>query len=599
MAQEGQWWYDHEIIVDPADSNVIFLGGIHLRRFDGSEWSLFTNGLHEDQHTMAWAGSRLIVGNDGGVWSSEDSGSSWTNHNSNLVITQFYDGSLHPADPHFALGGSQDNGTQTWSGDPAWRRIFPGDGADNAISFVRPGERWLVSFQGLEIVRVGEGGRQFLDADDGIEKTGASFIGRVEKSPVIDNLVLAATDNLWKSPDFFDAARPSWAANSPDLRSPQGEPVSITAIAFAESDVTGSIYGFGAADGTLSITPNGGSSWINLDSNNSVPDRYVTDLAFDPRDPNTLYVTLSGFDEGTPGRPGHVFKTRNALSSLPVWENISPPVNIPHNTIVVDHVDTGNVYVGTDLGLFSSSNAGVDWVRHGPDSGLPNVAVFDLQISNTTGRLVAFTHGRGAFANSTISKIDSAPVIESAILSRNGQIVESSDAGQSGLRVTVNGRGFTPTTEVSVNNVPVITRIPADPGLASTQRAVDLDENVLARGTAGPLNLRAKNLAPVSGLSNVVTAGRLTGLEIVSIKVKPKATGFLLKIVGFGFQPGAAVEVNDLAGRSVPVKSTAFIGGDSLKVKVTQGAPPPGTPIQVRAINSTGIRSNLFVTVSR
>jgi hypothetical protein len=96
-----------------------------------------------------------------------------------------------------------------------------------------------------------------------------------------------------------------------------------------------------------------------------------------------------------------------------------------------------------------------------------------------------------------------------------------------------------------------------------------------------------------------VTAGRLTGLEIVSIKVKPKATGFLLKIVGFGFQPGAAVEVNDLAGRSVPVKSTAFIGGDSLKVKVTQGAPPPGTPIQVRAINSTGIRSNLFVTVSR
>jgi hypothetical protein len=31
------------------------------------------------------------------------------------------------------------------------------------------------------------------------------------------------------------------------------------------------------------------------------------------------------------------------------------------------------------------------------EAGFPNVAVFELQINNTTGRLVAFTHGRGAF----------------------------------------------------------------------------------------------------------------------------------------------------------------------------------------------------------
>jgi hypothetical protein len=34
----------------------------------------------------------------------------------------------------------------------------------------------------------------------------------------------------------------------------------------------------------------------------------------------------------------------------------------------------------------------------GPEIGMPNVAVFDLKINPATNRIVAFTHGRGAFA---------------------------------------------------------------------------------------------------------------------------------------------------------------------------------------------------------
>jgi hypothetical protein len=33
----------------------------------------------------------------------------------------------------------------------------------------------------------------------------------------------------------------------------------------------------------------------------------------------------------------------------------------------------------------------------GPDRGMPNVAVFDLEINPDASRLVAFTYGRGAF----------------------------------------------------------------------------------------------------------------------------------------------------------------------------------------------------------
>src|SRR5712692_4934282 len=113
---------------------------------------------------------------DGGIWSSTNGGTSWTNHNTHLSITQFYDGSLHPTDPHFALAGSQDNGTEQWTGTHAWQWIFGGDGADNAISSSHPNTHWAVSFQRLNIRRTTDGGASFTTADTGIDHTNAPFI---------------------------------------------------------------------------------------------------------------------------------------------------------------------------------------------------------------------------------------------------------------------------------------------------------------------------------------------------------------------------------------------------------------------------------------
>jgi hypothetical protein len=43
-------------------------------------------------------------------------------------------------------------------------------------------------------------------------------------------------------------------------------------------------------------------------------------------------------------------------------------------------------------------DAAGSWTHIGPESGMPNVAAFDLQASAAARRLIAFTHGRGAFA---------------------------------------------------------------------------------------------------------------------------------------------------------------------------------------------------------
>ena len=313
-----QCWYSHVIMVDPANANVLYAGGVPLWKFDGTNWTEISktvsdpaHGIHVDQHSMAFAGRRLIVGNDGGVWSTTDGGSTWTDHNTSLAIAQFYDGSLHPTDRDFALAGAQDNGSVKWMGTNDWQWIDFGDGGDNAISSSNPDTDWMVCRKELNVLRTTNGGTSFVAADSGIDKANVPFIARLAKCPANDDVMIAGTDNLWKSTNFFSGTSASWSSNGPEMTT------ALSAVAFAPSDTTCNTYAFGTGDGTLRLTFDGGANWRVIDAANAVPNRYVTALAFDPTNANVLYVTLSGFDEGTSGQPGHLFKTDDALGPPP------------------------------------------------------------------------------------------------------------------------------------------------------------------------------------------------------------------------------------------------------------------------------------------
>jgi hypothetical protein len=381
-------WYDHDLIVDPMNTNILYLGEVRLWKYNFSSWLDITDNIHFDQQRLAWAGNRLLVCNDGGVWSTTDGAISWTNHSTNLDITQFYQGSLHPTNPNFGLGGAQDIGTEIWKGPLPWAFFFDGDGGYNAISSRRPNTDWAFSSQSLQIYRTMDGGNSYLSAISGLNTFNALFIAPFKKSMANDDVLIAGTDNIWKTTNFFSGVTPTWFANGPKLME------NITALAFAPSDTNGQTYALGTlSSGFVILTTNGGITW----STNTQFARYVSGLAFSPVDANTLYVTLSSFDDPAFQPLGHVFKTTNALAATPSYFNASPPVDIPHNTVAVDPFNPANVYVGTDIGIWKSTDAGASWLHMGPETGMPNVAVFDLETS-PAGRLVAFTHGRGAFA---------------------------------------------------------------------------------------------------------------------------------------------------------------------------------------------------------
>ena len=67
----------------------------------------------------------------------------------------------------------------------------------------------------------------------------------------------------------------------------------------------------------------------------------------------------------------------------------------PVNSIVIDPANSNRLFCGCDIGVFRTDNAGMSWTPW--DEGLPNVAVFDLQIHGPRRLLRSATHGRSVW----------------------------------------------------------------------------------------------------------------------------------------------------------------------------------------------------------
>lgn len=384
-------WFALRLSVDPRDADTLFAGGVRLWKCAACgaapRWTPAPADLHADQHALAWAGARLVAGNDGGVWSSTDGGATWSAHNDGLAVTQFWAGCLHPWRSDWALGGSQDNGAARWSGAQGWAWVgVAGDGGSCAVSSSAPDTHWE---EGLLRTLDGAATR-WQDASVGIDWSEPKvFVTPIAKCPANDDVFVAALTSVWRSDDFFRASAPAWTVNG----GPWGE--TLSAVAFAPGDGECRTYAVGSRGGrVLRLTTDSGATWLDLDPGGVLPAGYVSALAFDPSHSGALYVAYARFS-GAPG--GHLFRATNVFGGAPAWTDVGPPVDLPHNTLAFDPARPGTLYVGTDDGLWVSSDGGLDWTRHGPAEGLPRVPVYDVQVSPGARRVVAFTHGRGAF----------------------------------------------------------------------------------------------------------------------------------------------------------------------------------------------------------
>lgn len=379
------------------------------------------NGTHGDHQTwlvVPRAGANTVyVGDDGGIWRSEDAGNkNWTGTSKTSLASTINAGGLQIATLYqltvmqdgtasVTIGGAQDSGILRLPPAPAPPPLPTGpqpwsgtsnDGIDIAFDKINPNEAYSIQ-------NSCDGDRLFKSTTSGSgswsDITGCSgcpppppactipsserltFQNRLAVDPSNAGYVYlgGSAGSVFRTTDggssFQTLTTPASGRYISSLDIAPGNPANLVIAADRKIFVTTH-----ALDPTVPFQDVTGTN---------LPSRFVTRVAFDPNDPTVIYATLSGFGVG------HVF--RKTITNAD-WTDISPLVNIPVNAVALDGGSNPAIlYIGTDLGVLRRSVAdGAAW-EVVDDLHLPNATVSDLAINTQAGVLRAATWGRGVF----------------------------------------------------------------------------------------------------------------------------------------------------------------------------------------------------------
>ncbi len=421
-----QCFYDNVVTTVPDDANTVYLGGnasdiedaqgnylaspgAVFRSTDGGNRWFFAapsvasdtatasqRAIHADIHAIAFEPNNpnaIWVGNDGGVARSRDGGATWDHPNNGLGTLQFIGIGVHPTNPDIVFGGMQDNGKAKWNGT-RWVGIDTGDGGFSEIDPFDPTIWYSTRFNLPTIMQFQRNSNsgsappdEWENKTEGIGRDRVGFYAIFEPDRSTPGVLYWGTFRLYRTINRGD----SWQVISPDLTRGVQTRGYLTAIKVAPSDAR-TIY-TGSSDGLVYVTRDLGRNWTNT-TRAPLPNRFVSDLAIHPTDPNIAYAVYAGYNRNTQQTPGHVFRTTDGGAT---WADVSNNLpDIPANAIEVDPKNPNEIYVGTDLGVFFSSDGGVSWAPL-TQGGFPFVPVYDLDINNTTRYIYAATHGRGIY----------------------------------------------------------------------------------------------------------------------------------------------------------------------------------------------------------
>ncbi len=446
-------FYFGNLIVDPKDENKVFKpdGPLLVSVNGGRSFSVVSGNAHGDFHDV-WINSAnaniVYATDDAGLWRSEDGGTRWK-HQLNLPVAQFYHVSVDNADPYHVYGGLQDN--SSWVGDSSypggvtnsrWENMYGGDGF---WMFEDPSDPAYIyaEAQGGEIGRVNRYTHEVRPIQPlpqyGEKKLRFNWNTPIHMSPNEKGTIYIGAEFLFRSRDHGQ----SWERISPDLttndpeKQKQEESGGVTVdnsaaemhtsiYSISESPKNGQIIWVGTDDGNLQITRDGAKTWTNVVGN--VPDlpkySWVSTVEASRFEESTAYAT---FDRHTFGdmKP-YAYKTADygkTWKALPVKEN---DVRGYAHVIKEDSVDPDLLFLGTEFGLWISTDGGQRWAQY-KGSNFPAAAVRDLVVHARESDLVLATHGRGIWIIDDITPLRS---LKPELMEKDAALVEGPPAIQ-------------------------------------------------------------------------------------------------------------------------------------------------------------------------
>jgi photosystem II stability/assembly factor-like uncharacterized protein len=437
-ALSARGFYFSLMHVSPLDDNKIFFSSYQLLESDdgGKTAHLIDRGVHVDHHAL-WIDpqnpARMIQGNDGGSYATENGGKSWRWFN-NLPIGQFYMVAADNNVPYNLCGGLQDNnawcGASTGATGPLngseWFTVTGGDGE---YAVPAPSDSTIVYAESQN------GSVQRIDLKTGVNRPIRPYVPGVDDRAAADlryrfnwttpievsrtdaNVVYLGANVVFKTTDGGQ----HWSVISPDLtrndkskQAVSGGPVdydisgaetynTILTINVAPTDTN--VIWAGTDDGLAQVTRDGGKTWTNVGGRfPGLPadgEGRISQIGVSPFDAGVAFLAVDRheFDDNRP----YVYKTSDYGKT---WTDISVglPAGASARVVREDPNHRGFLVLGTDAALWYSSDGGASWKPL--KAGFPTVAVYDVKFIQRSHDLVVATHGRGLFVLDDITALE-------------------------------------------------------------------------------------------------------------------------------------------------------------------------------------------------
>jgi photosystem II stability/assembly factor-like uncharacterized protein len=359
-------YVDH-IIVDPRNSKVLYVathrhkesGGFFKSTDGGLTWRDAPELRNEACHAMTQSASNpniLLVGTINGIFRSNDSGDSWSplpagslaaaaaqNRGDKEVDVESL--AIDPRNSNVIYAGTWWLPYKSTDGGQTWKIIKKGMIDDSDIFAVdidpRNADHVIMSAcSGIYETR--DGGENWAKVQ-GIPSQSRRTRAILQHPSVAGVVFAGTTEGFWRSAN--GGANNSWMVTT-------SRQLEINSIAVHPHNPN--MVFIGTNNYGVMVSSDGGKNF--LPSNNGFSGRFVDAIVTDRENPNRVYATTINTTTGG----GFFFVSSDGGASWQPSMRNMPPRLIGYS-ILQDDRDANIIYLGTNLGVYRSTDRGVSW----------------------------------------------------------------------------------------------------------------------------------------------------------------------------------------------------------------------------------------------
>jgi hypothetical protein len=377
----GQATYDMAMCVSPTNADEVHIAGIIcFVSYNGgtsftaeTAWSL-PNGVgynHADVHTLNWVNNTIYSSSDGGIYKSIDKGDNWIDLSPGLGIRQFYRIDCSQTDAQMYGGGAQDNGSSIHK-TTGWIDWLGADGMEMEFSYTNSNIVYGTSQNG-QLYRSTNGGSSYSGLP---QPSSGQWVTPFAVHPTKDSIVFVGWTGVYKTIDRGS----TWTKIS-------GTSITTT-LACLTVSLSNPNYIYTSNGTALYVSNDGGTTWTARTATGS-----ITSILVHPTNPAKIWITTSS------SGADRVMVSTNEGATFTSIAGTLPAIGA--RTIVIDKNDPKEtLYLGMNTGVYYRDNTMSDWTPF--LTGLPLVAINELDIQLNSRKIRVGTYGRGVWDNDLV-----------------------------------------------------------------------------------------------------------------------------------------------------------------------------------------------------